>query len=248
MWLAFISFSKAANIYFVPETWNLISNCENNLDIMIDTQWQDIFWASTNIQYDRKNIEIDWFYINEKFNLPRDVEINWLWNIKSAALSMIRGLNYRQTWFTGVIKYATLVIKNKEPIVDTQIDFLFSWQGDTTDNMDVFKLWDAKDILESVRWWVFKFVNGECLHQSPDGINQMDTNYDYQKHINGNLDNIAKLEKKMLDRQRIQKFIETGSYLLILLLIIILIIIMYKKWFFKNINLNIFKNKNRENV
>jgi len=199
--LACVSFSRSANIYLVPESENLISNCDNNIDIMIDTDWEAIFWAATTMQYDWKNIQIDGFYINEALNLPMDVEIDGLWKIKSAALSMIKDINDKQTWFSGSVKYATLVIKNKEPITATQIDFLFSWQKDTTDNMDVFRLSDAQDVLMSVRWWTFPFINGQCLHQSPEGINQMDANYDYQSHINGNLENIAKLEKQMVYKQ-----------------------------------------------
>jgi len=246
--LACASFSRAANIYLVPEAENLISNCDNNIDIMIDSEWESIFWASTTMQYDWKNIQIDWFYINEAFNLPRNVEIDGLWKIKSAALSLIRDTNYKQTWFSGSIKYATLVIKNKEPITTTQIDFLFSWQGNTRDNMDVFRLKDAQDILMSVNWWIFSFVDGQCLHQSPDGINQMDPNYDYQSHINGNLENIAKLEKQMAYKQRIKNNINIISYVLIFLLIIILIIIMWKKWLLENLHLPILKNKKNEHA
>ena len=248
MCLIFISFSKAANIYMVPESQNLIKNCDNNIDIMIDTKWEEIFWASTNMQYDRKNIEIVWFYLNDSFNLPMNIENDWLGHIKSAALSMIRDSTFKQTWFTGVIKYATLVIKNKEPITGTTIDLLFSWQKDRTDNMDVFRLWDAQDILMSVQSWSFNFVDGQCLHQAPQGINQMDANYNYQDHINGNLQNITKLEKQMLYIQWIQKNIHIISYTLIIILLIILIIIMYKRWFLWNIPLSILKNKKDENA
>jgi hypothetical protein len=34
----FVSFSSAAKFYLVPESNKLLSNCENNIDIMIDTQ------------------------------------------------------------------------------------------------------------------------------------------------------------------------------------------------------------------
>lgn len=253
IWLLYIcltgiSFSTAANIYLVPETENLVSNCDNNIDIMIDTQWQEIFWASSNMQYDRKNIEINGFYINEIFNLPMDTQIDWLWNIKSAALSMIRDSKFKQTWFSGIVKYATLVIKNKEPITETQIDFLFSWQWNRTDNMDIFKLGDAQDILQSVTWWTFTFIDGQCIHQAPEGINQTDPNYNYQNHINGNIENISKLEKQMLYKQRIQNNIQILSYILMILLLIILIIIMYRKWLLENIHLNILKNKKNENA
>ena len=246
--LACVSFSWAAKIYLAPESEHLISNCDNNIDIMIDTQWEDIFWAATTMQYDWKNIQIDGFYINEAFNLPRNVEIDGLWNIKSAALSMIKDANDKQTWFSGSVKYATLVIKNKEPITTTQINFLFSWQGNTTDNMDVFRLSDAQDVLTSVTWGIFSFVDGQCLHQSPEGINQTDPNYDYQSHINGNLANIAKLEKQMVYKQRIKNNINIISYVLIFLLIIILILIMWKKWLLNDIHLPILKNKKNENA
>ncbi len=246
--LVYASFSIAANIYLIPESENLVTNCENNIDVMIDTQSESIFWASTTMQYDYKNIEIAGFYINDIFNLPMNIEIDWLGSIKSAALSMIRWEDLKQTWFTGIVKYATLVIKNKEPIKQTQIDFLFSWQGNKVDNMDVFRLWDAQDILQSVTWWTFTFVDGQCLHESPIWINQVDPNYDYTSHIGANIESIAKLEKHMRYQQRIQNNIQILSYILILLLLIALIIIMYKKWLLENIHLHILKHKKQENA
>lgn len=246
--LIFAAFSSAAQIYLVPETENLLSNCENNIDIMIDSRWQEIFWASVNMQYDWKKIELVWFYVNNIFNLPLNVEKDNLWSIKSSLLSLIRGDDFRQIWFTGIIKYGTLVIKNKEPITETEIDFLFSWQGNTLDNMNVFKLGNAQDILESVQPWKFTFINGQCLHQAPEGINQTDTNYNYQDHINGNLKNIANLEKQMKYKQWFQNNIDMVSYILIILLIIVLMVVMYKKWLLKDIHLNILKSKKNENA
>jgi len=246
--LVFVSFSSAANVYFVPETENLLSNCENNIDIMIDPQWQEIFWASVNIQYDRKNIELLWFYVNDAFNLPLDIQKDDLWSIKSSLLSLIRGNNFEPVWFTGIVKYGTLVIKNKEPITQTQINFLFSWQGNPSDNINVFRLGDAADILTSVQTWNFTFVDGQCLHQSPEGINQTDASYNYQDHIKGNLQNITGLEKQRKYKQRIQNNINIVSYIFIILLIIVLIVIMYKKWLLKDIHLGILKNKKNENA
>lgn len=246
--LLHISFSSAANIYIVSESDNLIKNCQNNIDILVDTQWEEIFWISTNILYDRKNIQIDGFYINDLFNLPLDIQNNWIGNIKSAALSMIRWSEFKQTGFSGIVKFATLVITNKEPINDTKIDFLFSWKNNRTDNMDVFRVSDAQDILQSATWWVFTFVDGKCLHEAPSWVNQLDMNYDYKTHIGANIENITKLEKQMHYQQRIQKNIQILSYILVILLLIILIIIMYKKWLLENIHLNILKNKKNENA
>lgn len=246
--IIYISFSTAANIYFAPETENLVKNCQNNIDILVDTQGDEIFGVSTNIQYDRKNIQIDGFYINPYFNLPLDTQYDWLGNIKSAALSMIRWVDFKQTWFTGVVKFATLVLTNREPITETTIDFLFSWQKNRTDSMDVFRIGDAQDVLQSVAWWTFTFVDGQCLHQAPNGINQLDPNYDYTSHIGWNIESIAKLEKRMHYQQRIQNNIQILSYILMILLLIVSIFIMYKKWLLENIHLHILKHKKQKNA
>lgn len=240
-----LSFVDSAKVYLSAETENLVSNCANNIDIMIDTNWEEIFGASINMVYDRKNIQIDWFFLNEDFNLPLDVEIKEyddFANIKSATLSLIKNSDFKQTWFSGLVKFATIVLKNKEPIENTKIDFLFSGNGITTDNMDVFRLWDARDILKEVEWKTFNFVQWECLHTSPDGTNQMDENYDFRADLDKNLKNISSLEKMYPYKKMIQQY---WSYALILILIIILIIVMYKRWIFKNII--VLKNKENKN-
>ena len=245
MFILCLSFVDSARIYLSSETDNLISNCNNNVDIIINTQWEEIFWASVNMIYDRKNIQIEWFYLNEEFNLPLDVEINEYTdfaNIKSATLSLIRNSDFQQVWFSGLVKFATIVLKNKEPIESTRIEFLFSGNGITTDNMDVFRLWDAKDILKEVEWKVFNFVQWECLHTAPDGINQIDENYDFRTHLDKNLKNISNLEKLYPYKMMILKY---WSYMIIFILIIILFIIMYKKWMFENIAF--LKNKENKN-
>lgn len=240
MFVICVSFADSARVYLSSETEKLISNCSNNVDIMIDTQWEDIFWASINMIYDRKNIQIDWFYLNDAFNLPLDIEVHEykdFANIKSATLSLIRNDNFQQIWFSGLVKFATIVLKNKEPIESTRIEFLFSGYWVSTDNMDVFRLWDAKDVLKTVEMKKFNFEQWNCLHNSPDGVNQLDQNYDFQMHLNKNLKNIANLEK-MYPYKKI--FLQYWSYILIFILIIVLFIIMYKKWIFKN-------NKNLKN-
>jgi len=240
------SFVHAANVYLSPETDQLISNCANNIDIMIDPQWEEIFGASVNMTYDWKYIEVDWFYLNDKLNLPFDIKItqnNDSWNIQSAALSLLRDKKFKQIWFTGLVKYATLVIKNKEPIDTTEINFLFSGQWITTDDMDVFRLKDAKDVLANVEWKTFKFIQWECLHTSPDGMDQFASGYDFRAQLNKNLQNIENAQKiypfKMF-------FVQYWSYILMVLLLLVLLRIIYKKWMLKNIRL--LKNKGNKNA
>lgn len=229
-----VSFSSASKIYLVSETDSLISNCENNIDIMIDTQWEEIFGASINMSYDRKNIEIVWLYLNDDFNLPLANKItkdDELWNIQSAELSLIRDSDFNQKWFVGLVKYGTLVIKNKEPISITSFDFLFDSVWSTVDNVDVFRLWDARDILTNAEWGTFDFVDGVCLHEAPSGGNQMDENYDLQSNLDKNLQNIAMVEN--VHKYKLF-FMDYGVYGLMLLLALLLIYIMRKKWIIKN--------------
>ncbi len=230
----FASFVDAAKIYLVSESDVLTSNCENNIDIMIDTQGEEIFWASINMSYDRKNIEIIWLYLNEDFNLPLANKITKdgeLWNIQSAELSLIRDASFDQIWFIGLVKYGTLVIKNKEPINSTSFDFLFDGAWSSLDNMDVFRLWDANDILDIVEWKTFDFVDGLCLHEAPSGGNQMDDSYDFQANLDKNLQNIVNIEQKHIYKMYFEKY---GIYGVMLLLLLLLIYLMYKKWIIKN--------------
>lgn len=240
-----ISFVGATKIYLSSNEDKLISNCPTNIDIMIDSKWQEFFGASVNMSYDRKNIQIDWFYLNDEFNLPLDVDINEyddFANIKGAALSLIRNPEFKQIWFSGVVRFATMVVKNKELINSTKIDFLFSGNGITTDNMDVFRLWDAKDILKEVEWKTFEFIDGECLHTAPDGLNQLDDNYNFKSNLDKNLKSISNLEKMYPYKKFVLQYRTHG---IILILIAILVLTMYKKWMLSDIR--ILKNKGNKN-
>lgn len=246
LWMyMFVSFSNGAKIYFESDN-QLTLNCENNIDIMIDTEWEEIFGASVNILYDRNNIEILWFYLNDDFNLPLAIKIsqnNGVWNIKSSELSLLRDINLKQTGFSGIVKYGTFVIKNKEPIVNTKFEFLFDVLWSSLDNMDVFRLWDASDILSTVESKIFNFVNWECHHQSPNGKDQISDDYDFQSILDKNLKNIEMLEK--VHSYKIF-FEDYWVYGLMLLLLLLLFYLMHKKWLFKN--RKILADKENKNV
>ena len=239
-----ISFTHGANIYLQPEQDTLISNCPNNIDIMIDTQWAEIFWAWINMMYDWKNIEIVWFYLNEDLNIPLNLPKSTdMWNFKNTALSIIRDDNFHHVGFTWLFKYATLVIKNRSELSDTRIDFLFSWQGSTIDNMDVFRIEDARDILSNVEWKTFVFSSWTCSHLAPNGIDQMNNTYDINEQLYKNLQNIANLEKMYWYKAF---FLRYWSYMLLILLLLLATWIMYKKWMLKDIKL--LKHKQNQNA
>lgn len=240
------SFVGAANIYLTSPTDTLTTNCPNNIDIMIDTQSEEIFWASVHMTYDWKNIEIVWFYLNDQLNLPLEAKIAQdgdLWDIQSAALSLVRNQDFQHIWFTWLVKYATLVVQNKEPITSTEFNFLFSWEGITIDNMDVFRLKDAQDILMSVQWKTFNFTTWECLHTAPAGIDQMADGYDFRAQLNNNMQKIENMQKTYSFKHL---FLQYRSYLLMILLILALLWIMYKKWLLADIKF--LKHKGNQNA
>lgn len=231
----FMSYSFAASIYFVPKSEPMIHNCPNIVDIMIDTEWEDIFWASTHIIYPRKDVEIIGFYLNDIFNLPMNIEItehNGTGILKSAALSLRRNpSSYKQIGFSWLVRYATMVIKNKEHATEVPFTFLFEGPWVSTDTMDVFKLWNARDILTSASWSLFTFVDGECLSGTLMGIDQLDPDYDYRAHLAANLKALENMDKRFMFMQRLRNILAYRSYWTIALLIILLLIIMYKKWY-----------------
>lgn len=247
LWIyMFVSFSNGAKIYLESDNNQLISNCENNIDIMIDTEWEEVFGASVNMSYDRENIEILWFYLNDDFNLPLAINMsqdNGIWNIKSSELSLLRDINFNQKWFSDIVKYWTFVIKNKEPISSTEFEFLFDGLWSSLDNMDVFRLWDAVDVLSNVEWKTFNFVDWVCNHEAPNGSNQIDGNYNFQASLDKNLKNI-----EMLERRHTYKifFEDYWVYGLMLLLLLLLMYVMRKKWVFKN--KKILADKENKNV
>ncbi len=242
--IVWLSFADSAKVYLSGETENLILNCANNIDIMIDSQWDEIYWVVTNLSYDWKNIEIVWFYPNEKFNLPAYSfvkEYDDFAIIENSLLSLLRNDDFDHIWFTWLVKVATLVIKNKSNVENTEIDIVKDGKI-FREKMKVFRLWDAKDVLKEVESKTFNFVQGECLHTSPDGTNQMDPNYDFRAHLDKNLKAISNLEKMYPYKKM---FLKYWSYGLIVILIVVLFVVMYKRWMFKNIR--VLKNKENKN-
>ncbi len=228
-------YTHAATMYL--SWWNSIRNCPTPIDIMIDSSDESFFWASAVLTYPWKDIEIVWFYLNTDFNLPMNVSFNeqddGTGTLTTAALSMIRDqYTNKQIWFSWLVRYATLLIKNKEPwLSSSSLRFVFTTWWSTTDAMDVFRLWDATDILTSVSWLDLVFNEWFCPSFDIVWINQLDDTYDYQKHLSANLAAINQVEKLFPFKKFLRNALSYRSYRVIILLVITLFIIMYKKWY-----------------
>jgi len=217
-----INFWFWVKIYFEPSIWELIKNCENKIDIMIDPEWKEIVGASINIKYDNKNISIEWFFPNEEFNLPIEhKEKNWYF--EWWLLSFYTDNNKKRYGFKEIIKYWTLNIKNKENIKETKLTFKFEWLGRTKDKTDVYRISDWWDILDSIQNWKYTFVNWNCLWINNKWKNMLWWSFDFNKNLERSL--------KILDNEiKKEPFFKKNYIYIFPIIILIAIIILILNW------------------
>jgi len=152
----------ANKLYLEPAYGELIKNCDNPIDIMIDSNRTEILWAAIHLKYDSKNIRISSFYPNTDFNLPVEHKNNvkewtFVWGLLSMHLK-----DHEQYGFKGKTKYGTIYIRNVEEIDNTKLILPMTYPWDAKDENDIYRLLDGGDVLDSVQNGTYTFVEGEC--------------------------------------------------------------------------------------
>lgn len=230
------SVTQAARLYLSPNGGDIISDCPNSIDVMIDTEGEDIYGAAVNLVYDKDNVQIVSFYPNEVFNLPLKPKYGEN-NFSTALLSVVRDENGEAVKYNWDIKYATLIIKNKEPIDSTTLDFVFNEEWDTMDESDVWRYEDAQDVLVQPEAVTFNFVQGECSEVKVEWEDHLSADFDFESNLEGNLDAIQNLTDQFKDeyiesvtvKGKVDLMYVYAGAAILLVIIIIAILIRRKK-------------------
>ncbi len=239
--IGFLGYSYWAKLYFEsPE--EITKNCSNEIDIIIDTEGEEIMWAAINIWFEENNVQIKWFIPNKEFNVPiehtiQDGTIKW-W-----LLLMNTNNKKGRKWFKWKIKYWTLYLQNIQNIKTTELKFSFVGPTYTEDRVDIYSIKDGSDIITSVGNKKFTFIQWKCKKTNiENNPNNMLNNFDHQKALEENmklLNEVAYKTNKSLQEQILYKII----YGIITLLVILMTILLFKKKWMKQKIKNKKKNK-----
>ncbi len=212
-----LNITSASKMYVeVPS--DLVYNCSFDIKVMIDTQWEDIMWAAMN--FDLSDwLQLEWLSFGEMFNMTYPINEYWN-NIKAYAF-------YFPWVISWVYEFATIRLQQDNNwINESNLNFLFKWSEDTTDNMDVYPFgwWDLLTEVDDVS---FVFREWLCKFDIPDLINDVtSTEFDSAAHMSS-LENMISGFKK--DQQvslwSIDQLMKYKYYAFVLVLFIVLLIV-----------------------
>ena len=203
----FVWITNCANIYFLPEKWTFIENCPFAVDIMINTNWYDVWTVWVSI-IDSENYEILWFDYDGWVFASYTSMINWTSNEKEFFWKEYVYIMWTNAWptkFNWIWKFSSVIVKPQNWIKDLNLKFYAIpnyWWDDS--NIIYHSWWKSIDILENFTDWNYKFISWECINNfnilSWDIITKLkkNTNIDESKYswsINQkNIDNIIKFQ------------------------------------------------------
>lgn len=223
-WIFFFSSSSfSANLYLSPSSGTLIKNCNNYIDVFMDTADKNILWAAVALSYEPRKIQIQGFYPNETFNLPvKPTNDDNEWIFSTALLSLLLDNKSHRIWFSWTIKYGTIVVRNIENIDTTKLNIQFQFDS-AIDWSAIYRFDDGRDILSSVSGAQYTFVNGTCPSAPQDlSQNYLDTQFDFDQNLQHNL---ALLDRKL--HHPLISFIIKYSIYLYSLFVLLLVLLAY---------------------
>ena len=238
IWLViFVTPVFAAKIIVQQVDSNAIVGCPFDVDLMIDTDGDEIQWSTINIDF-LSWIMLKWFVFGDTINIGFPIMQSW--NNLIAFWFRFPGV------FTWTVKFATLRIQQNDKIDKNSLKFNWSnklW--DSTDFMDVH-LFGWKDNLKWIENKEFVFVEWSCPELSNLSWDQLSSSFDQNEHL---MQLYKTIDGYLLDQNKnnLWAWILSNIYYvmsLLLLAVIIILMVLYKKW-----KLNkILKNNSVKNV
>lgn len=215
--------TSAASLYFEPSNGSLYQNCKSSVQVVLDTQKDQILWASVKIHYNPSEIEVDGFYPNKEFNLPLPVKQDENSFVVSL-LSLIRNDQFDRVGFSGKVVLWTLVFSPRSNVNHTIISFTSTAPRVREDDNDIFLLSNAADIFD-------RSINGEYFFFpwtcSPVQVSGPDYIHDAAKIQDTLNQNLALIDKQTKVLKEGSLFTDFRFYLLIILILILLAILVY---------------------
>lgn len=210
IWLLSVWLTRWAHVYFGEDNWIFTQNCTFRLDIMLDTQWEEITTAWIAI------IDNDWYQILN-FDYSGWIFASYTslvkWYSKQKEFlwkeySYMMWTNAGSTKFKWVWKFSSVIIKPDNWAKEVLIKFyaIKSFWGDDS-NIIIYTGWKSVDILNSFKHWNYKLLKGECIddtivnNYADTKLNKND-NVDMSKYPSWidqtNVDHIVMIQKSKL--------------------------------------------------
>jgi len=208
----------ASEFSLVSGSWEFIVNCPAQIDVIINTKWQDITASDMILEYDEKNIEIVGFEPGDFFSINR-----WLQRfsnkISSTAINYPNPVNW-------IWKFGTLTIIPKELWIHN-ISFLVNKIGrqETTDTNIAYQ---GEDYLSAVKNIQILSTEWNCENK------EINTNQFAEYDSSMPYDEFEKERSKKLDKLENKNYIRSLTEIGIIFLTILFIILFIKKYQNKN--------------
>lgn len=222
LWITMVPVFAAKIIVQAPEQ-DLHYGCPFDVDVMIDTQWEENIWAAILAELPH-GLTLEWFTFADTFTLS--FPIKYEDGILRAYAFKFPGV------FTGIVKFATLRLAQHENIDTNALSFKFNEVGDTTDRVDVYYMW-WMDALTEIENADFIFSPGNCAGVVVLTGDQLQADFDQQGHLMWIYDIIDEYvtqsqDYTLMDWVNMYRYY-VGVWLLVLIIIIVIFVLLHRR-------------------
>lgn len=164
----FVSFSFVlwAKIWFEPAGWDLISQCSNNIDIMIDTEWVETNTVGVSFYIDDtvfalNDLDTVWWIFPAYTSFVRGKA--WNWDKKWQQTISFMWTTAKKEWFKWKWKLATISIVPLLGVNSFDMEFYAIPEFSADDsNINYTVDWEVFDALKEAVWSRYNVVKWEC--------------------------------------------------------------------------------------
>lgn len=209
----------ASRIYIEAPT-GLVYDCPFDVRVMVDTQGEEIMWASLNFDL-ASGLDLLGLSFSETFKMSYPVQKADN-NVKAYAFKFPGTISW-------VYDFATLRLSQRNVWTGTSaLNFIFAGTGDTTDFMDVYYFGGA-DLLTQIDNTDFAFTQWPCAYAPSElSWDMLSPNFDSKAHMSAIQDMIDQFEKSQ--GNQFMAWISTYWYFVLEGLALLFLIVFLSMW------------------
>lgn len=225
MFIVFLYISFDANasiIYIEPITQPLFYNCPFDIKVMVDTQWEDVIWASLQFHLTTW-LTLKWLNFGEQFTFNFPPQSFWD-NI------LVYGFKFPGT-LSWIYEFATMRLYQEqlEWTGLSKLNFVYKWAKNGSDYMDVYYFWWADSLTEIENDQIFTFTYWDCPSNQTWLIwDLLSPTFDPTQHMAALQGMIDTHNKDLNKNNKFYKY-----YLFLLIPILFLLFLIRKKYLLK---------------
>ena len=224
--LSFVLWSK---IWLEPSEWELLSQCPNNIDVMIDTEWVETNTVGVSFYIDDtvfalNELDTVWWVFPAYTSFVRGKA--WHWDRKWQQTISFMWTTAKKDWFKWKWKIATLKIIPLLGVKSFDLEFyaIPSFSADDS-NVNYILNWEILDDLKEAIWAKYNVIQWECPEYNAPIIISEDspvilTTQDKKTFFFHQMQFLEKLLKLL---------VSDVAYISILILVLLILFIIFKK-------------------